>query len=154
MLCPAFMLALVLLTQAIQEAGSVLLLVRRSLFNCGNSVTCQPYVGVLSDATKSVSRAYINNFQDKGKQVAIDMFLVCQSALPLYICVLMMISKGNISTQRQVTIFDPIHDLVRDTLDRRYGHPRFSSCFRTEACLEWVNTQVRSPALYSPERGT
>lgn len=32
--------------------------------------------GVLSDATKSVSRAYINNFQDKGKQIAIDMFLV------------------------------------------------------------------------------
>lgn len=32
--------------------------------------------GVLSDATKSVSRAYINNFQDKGKQTAIDMFLV------------------------------------------------------------------------------
>lgn len=32
--------------------------------------------GVLSDATKSVSRAYINNFQDKGKQAAIDMFLV------------------------------------------------------------------------------
>lgn len=31
--------------------------------------------GVLSDATKSVSRAYINNFQDKSKQVAIDMFL-------------------------------------------------------------------------------
>ena len=33
--------------------------------------------GVLSDATKSVSRAYINNFQDKGKQTAIDIFLVC-----------------------------------------------------------------------------
>ena len=32
--------------------------------------------GVLSDATKSISRAYINNFQDKGKQAAIDMFLV------------------------------------------------------------------------------
>lgn len=32
--------------------------------------------GVLSDATKSVSRAYINNFQDKGKQIAIDIFLV------------------------------------------------------------------------------
>lgn len=32
--------------------------------------------GLLSDATKSVSRAYINNFQDKGKQSAIDMFLV------------------------------------------------------------------------------
>ena len=33
------------------------------------------YEGVLSDATKSVSRAYINNFQDKSKQIAIDMFL-------------------------------------------------------------------------------
>ena len=37
--------------------------------------------GVLSDATKSVSRAYINNFQDKGKQVAIDMFLVNSTCL-------------------------------------------------------------------------
>ncbi|KAI0796871.1 DNase I-like protein [Abortiporus biennis] len=57
--------------------------------------------GVLSDATKSVSRAYINNFQDKGKQVAIDMFL------------------GNLSTQRQVTIFDPVHDLVNSALNKR-----------------------------------
>jgi hypothetical protein len=32
--------------------------------------------GMLSDATKSVSRAYINNFVDKDKQTAIDMFLV------------------------------------------------------------------------------
>lgn len=38
-----------------------------------NAYSC---LGVLSDATKSVSRAYINNFQDKAKQVAIDMFLV------------------------------------------------------------------------------
>ncbi|EIN10872.1 inositol polyphosphate phosphatase [Punctularia strigosozonata HHB-11173 SS5] len=57
--------------------------------------------GVLSDATKSVSRAYINNFQDKGKQAAIDMFL------------------GNLSNQRQVTIFDPIHDSIRAALDQR-----------------------------------
>jgi hypothetical protein len=57
--------------------------------------------GVLSDATKSVSRAYINNFQDKGKQTAIDMFL------------------GNLNNQRPVTIFDPIHDSVRAVLDQR-----------------------------------
>ncbi|KAK7054247.1 inositol polyphosphate phosphatase [Favolaschia claudopus] len=57
--------------------------------------------GVLSDATKSVSRAYINNFQDKGKQSAIDMFL------------------GNMSHQRSVTIFDPIHDSVRVALENR-----------------------------------
>ena len=37
--------------------------------------------GVLSDATKSVSRAYINNFQDKAKQVAIDMLLVLSTFL-------------------------------------------------------------------------
>ncbi|KAF9534756.1 inositol polyphosphate phosphatase [Crepidotus variabilis] len=57
--------------------------------------------GVLSDATKSVSRAYINNFQDKSKQVAIDMFL------------------GNLSNQLQVTIYDPVHDYVRATLEKR-----------------------------------
>lgn len=34
------------------------------------------FAGLLSDATKSVGRAYINNFQDKGKQNAIDMLLV------------------------------------------------------------------------------
>jgi synaptojanin len=38
--------------------------------------------GVLSDATKSAARAYINNFQDKGKQTAIDIFLVRSSFVP------------------------------------------------------------------------
>ena len=57
--------------------------------------------GLLSDATKSVSRAYINNFQDKGKQIAIDMFV------------------GNMSNQKPVTIFDPIHDSVRAVLEHR-----------------------------------
>ncbi|KIJ37381.1 hypothetical protein M422DRAFT_211433 [Sphaerobolus stellatus SS14] len=57
--------------------------------------------GVLSDATKSVSRAYINNFQDKAKQAAIDMFL------------------GNMTRQVPVTIFDPIHDSVRVALNQR-----------------------------------
>jgi hypothetical protein len=36
---------------------------------------------MLADATKSVSRAYINNFQDKAKQMAIDIFLVSGSVL-------------------------------------------------------------------------
>lgn len=81
--------------------------------------------GVLSDATKSVSRAYINNFQDKGKQAAIDMFVVCptSSRQP---CLSLPYSRpfqGNLSTQRQVTIFDPIHDSVRAALENRYVHP-------------------------------
>ncbi|KAF8165492.1 inositol polyphosphate phosphatase [Crassisporium funariophilum] len=70
--------------------------------------------GVLSDATKSVSRAYINNFQDKGKQVAIDMFL------------------GNLNDQCQVTIYDPVHDYVRATLEQRsaeYSTAKQAVCF-------------------------
>ncbi|KAI0065841.1 DNase I-like protein [Artomyces pyxidatus] len=73
--------------------------------------------GVLSDATKSVSRAYINNFQDKGKQVAIDLFL------------------GNLSNQTQVTIFDPIHDSVRAALESRL--PEYST---TRNCSIFVGT--------------
>ncbi|PFH51385.1 hypothetical protein AMATHDRAFT_74943 [Amanita thiersii Skay4041] len=73
--------------------------------------------GVLSDATKSVSRAYINNFQDKGKQVAIDMFL------------------GNLNNQRPVTIYDPIHDSVRDALDQR-----ISEYSVTKQCTIFVGT--------------
>ncbi|OCH92145.1 hypothetical protein OBBRIDRAFT_824865 [Obba rivulosa] len=73
--------------------------------------------GVLSDATKSVSRAYINNFQDKGKQIAIDMFV------------------GNLSTQKQVTIFDPIHDSVRVELERR-----LSEYSTTKHCILFVGT--------------
>ncbi|KAG8721546.1 inositol polyphosphate 5-phosphatase [Ceratobasidium sp. 394] len=61
------------------------------------------FAGLLSDATKSVARSYINNFQDKGKQAAIDLLL------------------GNLNTQRQVTIFDPIHDSVRSALSQRQG---------------------------------
>ncbi|KAF8639783.1 hypothetical protein AX17_001043 [Amanita inopinata Kibby_2008] len=73
--------------------------------------------GVLSDATKSVSRAYINNFQDKGKQIAIDMFL------------------GNLSNQRPVRLFDPIHDSVRATLEQR-----ISEYSTTKQCAIFVGT--------------
>ncbi|KAI9462024.1 SacI homology domain-containing protein [Russula earlei] len=75
------------------------------------------FAGVLSDATKSVSRAYINNFQDKGKQIAIDMFL------------------GNLSNQAQVTIFDPIHDSVRAVLDSR-----LSEYSTTKTCTIFIGT--------------
>ncbi|KAK2466082.1 hypothetical protein APHAL10511_001724 [Amanita phalloides] len=89
--------------------------------------------GVLSDATKSVSRAYINNFQDKSKQIAIDMFL------------------GNLNNQKPVTIFDPIHDSVRDALEQRlseYSSTKYCTIFTgtwnlngrlpTESLLPWI----------------
>ncbi|KIK93453.1 hypothetical protein PAXRUDRAFT_145071 [Paxillus rubicundulus Ve08.2h10] len=73
--------------------------------------------GVLSDASKSVSRAYINNFQDKSKQIAIDMFL------------------GNLSNQTQVSIFDPVHDMIQAILSERV-----SEYSTTKPCAIFVGT--------------
>ncbi|EPT03582.1 hypothetical protein FOMPIDRAFT_1046622 [Fomitopsis schrenkii] len=73
--------------------------------------------GVLSDATKSVSRAYINNFQDKGKQIAIDMLV------------------GNFSTQKRVSIYNPVHDSVRRALDAR-----LSEYSTTKPCAIFTGT--------------
>jgi hypothetical protein len=56
------------------------------------------FAGAISDATKSISRIYINNFVDKGKQQLTDTLL------------------GKISSQNQVLIYDPITDFVNDEL--------------------------------------
>nr|XP_019050419.1 phosphatidylinositol phosphate phosphatase [Kwoniella bestiolae CBS 10118]OCF29349.1 phosphatidylinositol phosphate phosphatase [Kwoniella bestiolae CBS 10118] len=72
------------------------------------------FAGLLSDATKSVGRAYINNFQDKGKQNAIDMLL------------------GMMSGQRPVILFDPISDSVQAALTARvneYSRTKVLSIF-------------------------
>jgi synaptojanin len=58
------------------------------------------FAGALSDATKSLSRIYINNFVDKGKQQVTDTLL------------------GKISSQRQVEIYDPITDYVNEQLEK------------------------------------
>ncbi|KAH3687634.1 hypothetical protein WICPIJ_001387 [Wickerhamomyces pijperi] len=58
----------------------------------------------LSDATKSVSRLYINNFQDKGKQFTIDMLL------------------GRLNGQLPVLLYDPVTDYVNDRLTRLKHH--------------------------------
>ncbi|KZT13014.1 DNase I-like protein [Laetiporus sulphureus 93-53] len=73
--------------------------------------------GVLSDATKSVSRAYINNFQDKGKQTAIDVLV------------------GNMAARIQVELYDPIHDSVRRALEAR-----LSEYSTTIPCTVFVGT--------------
>lgn len=56
------------------------------------------FAGALSDATKSISRIYINNFVDKGKQQVTDTLL------------------GKMSAQNQVLIYDPITDYVNHKL--------------------------------------
>ncbi|KAH9987805.1 inositol polyphosphate phosphatase [Russula vinacea] len=90
--------------------------------------------GVLSDATKSVSRAYINNFQDKGNRL----LLICFSES------LRFFRLGNLNNQTQVTIFDPIHDTVRAALDAR-----LSEYSTTKTCTVFVGTwnlNGRSPS--------
>ncbi|SCV03751.1 LAME_0H12926g1_1 [Lachancea meyersii CBS 8951] len=58
------------------------------------------FAGVLSDATKSVSRMYINNFMDKNKQINIDTLL------------------GRLSNQRVVALYDPINEYVTSELNK------------------------------------
>lgn len=55
--------------------------------------------GALSDATKSVSRMYINNFMDKGKQQNIDMLL------------------GRLPHQQAVQLYDPVNEYVTSELE-------------------------------------
>lgn len=59
--------------------------------------------GLFSDATKSVTRAYVSNVTDKAKQTSIDMFL------------------GNLPSQSCVTIYDPVSEVVTGALDERLG---------------------------------
>ncbi|PWN31587.1 DNase I-like protein [Meira miltonrushii] len=56
---------------------------------------------LLSDAAKSASRLYINNFQDKSKQNVIDALL------------------GNMANQKPVSVYDPVHDAVNAELNER-----------------------------------
>ncbi|KIW01667.1 uncharacterized protein PV09_06851 [Verruconis gallopava] len=56
--------------------------------------------GILSDARKSASRLYINNFADKGRQNTIDMLL------------------GRLLPQQIVHLYDPINDWVQMELRR------------------------------------
>jgi hypothetical protein len=57
--------------------------------------------GVLSDARKSATRMYINNFADKGRQNTIDLLL------------------GRLVGQNAVHLYDPINDHVEAELRRR-----------------------------------
>lgn len=57
------------------------------------------FAGALSDATKSVSRMYINNFMDKGKQQNIDALL------------------GRLPHQQSVQLYDPINEFVTSKLE-------------------------------------
>ncbi|KAI9019211.1 SacI homology domain-containing protein [Phycomyces nitens] len=59
------------------------------------------FMNVLSDATRSVNRFYINNFQDKARQEVIDQLL------------------GKLAGQKGIDIYDPVSDSVQNLMTRR-----------------------------------
>lgn len=70
----------------------------KSAFTRTGKVT---FMNVLSDATRSVNRFYINNFQDKARQEVIDQLL------------------GKLANQSIISIYDPISDNVTRQLTKR-----------------------------------
>ena len=90
------------------------------------------FAGLLSDATKSIGRAYITNFQDKGKQNAIDMLLVRHRSFISRVEYADNGCQGMMAGQRPVILFDPIGDSVQSELVARaneYSAARSISIF-------------------------
>ncbi|KAF0414452.1 DNase I-like protein [Gigaspora margarita] len=67
----------------------------RSEYTRSGKVT---WAGVLTDATKTVNRFYINNFQDKSKQEAIDLLL------------------GKLLNSKAIEIHDPVNEAIREDI--------------------------------------
>ncbi|KAK9894329.1 DNase I-like protein [Cystobasidium minutum MCA 4210] len=87
------------------------------------------FAGALSDATKSVSRMYISNFVDKGKQMAIDALL------------------GNLAGQQKVVVVDPIRDSVESAL--RHRESEYSSKTSCAIFCGTFNVNGKSPGQES-----
>ncbi|UZJ55421.1 hypothetical protein CBS101457_004741 [Exobasidium rhododendri] len=87
--------------------------------------------GMLSDAAKSASRMYINNFQDKSKQNVIDALL------------------GNMANQKPVSVWDPLHDSVNLELSDRMDE--YSSKKEVSVSTGTWNLAGRTPSRESLE---
>lgn len=64
-------------------------------------------------------RAYINNFQDKGKQAAIDMLLVSVTMSRIIKSKIAYANQGMMAGQRPVILFDPVSDSIHSALSAR-----------------------------------
>ncbi|KAF2098770.1 hypothetical protein NA57DRAFT_38870 [Rhizodiscina lignyota] len=83
--------------------------------------------GALADVRKSATRAYINNFADKGRQNTIDMLL------------------GRLIEQKPVHLFDPINDYVQMELNRRAGE--YSSTSNINILVATFNLNGKAEGL-------
>ncbi|KAJ3073580.1 inositol polyphosphate 5-phosphatase, partial [Quaeritorhiza haematococci] len=99
-------------------------------------------LGLLDDAAKSVNRFYINNFQDKARQEAIDLLL------------------GKIVPRNVVLLRNPLHDIVTNEMDKRCGGLMrerlsiFVGTFNVNGKVpvnERLETWLCSPRAHSPD---
>ncbi|KAI9103073.1 SacI homology domain-containing protein [Phlyctochytrium arcticum] len=103
-------------------------------------------LGFLDDAAKSVNRFYINNFQDKTRQEAIDLLL------------------GKLANSETVLLRNPLHESVRREMRSRlaeYSSPSKISMFlgtwnvngkmtRGESLDTWLNSNcIQFPHIYA-----
>ncbi|KAI8444618.1 Endonuclease/exonuclease/phosphatase, partial [Phakopsora pachyrhizi] len=86
--------------------------------------------GILSNATKSVSRIYNSNFIDKSKQTSIDLLL------------------GNLNRQRPVKVFDPIRSIKNKLMNKRESE--YSSSIDIKIWVGTYNLNGSSPPQSSP----
>lgn len=83
------------------------------------------FAGALSDATKSISRLYVNNFIDKSRQTYIEFIL------------------GRGAGQVEVSIYDPINDWVTEQL--KWRTREFSSPHEIQIYAGTFNVNGKTP---------
>ncbi|KAF9418226.1 inositol polyphosphate 5-phosphatase [Podila epigama] len=87
--------------------------------------------GLLSDATKSINRFYINNFQDKDRQETIDVLL------------------GKMANQTPVVIYDPVHDSIASEMSARLNE--YSQKVQVDVFVGTYNLNGKAPSGESLE---
>ncbi|KAF9938956.1 inositol polyphosphate 5-phosphatase [Mortierella alpina] len=89
------------------------------------------FASMLGDATKSINRFYINNFQDKDRQEVIDVLL------------------GKMAHQVPVAIHDPVHDSIASEMKARLGE--YSQQVQIDVFVGTYNLNGKAPSGESLE---
>ncbi|KAG0021750.1 inositol polyphosphate 5-phosphatase [Podila clonocystis] len=84
------------------------------------------FASILGDATKSINRFYINNFQDKDRQETIDFLL------------------GKMANQTAVTIYDPVHDSIASEMSARLSE--YSQKVQIDVFVGTYNLNGKAPS--------
>ncbi|KAG0354337.1 inositol polyphosphate 5-phosphatase [Podila minutissima] len=84
------------------------------------------FASMLGDATKSINRFYINNFQDKDRQETIDFLL------------------GKMANQTPVAIYDPVHDSIESEMSARLSE--YSQKVQIDVFVGTYNLNGKAPS--------